>query len=120
MVIHILFVFVCFACLLFLCNILKVCLCILYLFLSMPEVSLIIVAYGHTHIACFVWFCLFVVFMQYFKSLSAYVVSLPLKDVGFCDSCSLWSKHFVCFVWFCLLFLCKTHKVCLCSLYLFL
>ena len=50
-----------------------------------------IVVYGHTHIVCFVWFCLFVVFMQYFKSLSVYHVSLPLKDVGFCDNCSLWS-----------------------------
>ena len=41
--------------------------------------------------------------MQYLKSLSLSLVSLPLKDVGFCDNCSLWSYTFlfVC-VCFCL------------------
>ena len=77
-----------------------------------------IVVYGHTRIVCFVWFCLFIVFMQYFKSLSVFLVSLPLDAVGFCDS-SLWSYTFSCFCMFCLSVLFMRHKkVCLCLLLL--
>ena len=43
----------------------------------------------------FVCFGLFVVFMQYLKSLSMSLVSLPLEDVCFCDNCSLWSYTFL-------------------------
>ena len=98
MVIHILFVLCGFACLLFLCNILKVCLCTLYLFLSRTQVSVTIIVYGHTHIVCFVWFCLFVVFMQYFKSLSVPLVSLPLDAEVSVTIIVYGHTHFVCFV----------------------
>ena len=56
-----------------------------------------IVVYGHTHIVYFVWFCLFVVFMQCFKSLSVYLVSLPLDAGVFCVNCSLWSYTYCLF-----------------------
>ena len=36
--------------------------------------------------------------MQYFKSLSVYLVSLPLYDVGICDNCSLWPYTFCLFL----------------------
>ena len=79
MVIHILFVLCVLVCLLFSCNILKVCLCILYLFLSRTKVSVTIVVYGHTHIVCFCvfWFvCCFYAISKKFVYVSCISSSL--------------------------------------------